>query len=216
MNLRTPLAAMKSVGEVSSRGRRSEREYRETIGSLLEEVERMTTLVNGLLLLARADQKRLPVDAEAVDIHPVARDAVALLRPLAEEKGQTVVVLGADRVCAMADRLLLRQALMDILANAIKHSPQGAYIALASGRRNQVVTLEVRDTGPGIAEADRERVFDRFFKVEAGRGREEQGGCGLGLAIAKSLVEAQGGTIELDSAPGRGATFRLVLLPARA
>jgi heavy metal sensor kinase len=208
--LRTPLTAMRSVGEVALREHRDEAAYRDGIGSMLEEVDRLTRLVDTLLVLSRADAgQRKPV-LELVDLWELAHEVCGHVAVLAEEKGQSVRVTGANGVSASADRLLLRSALVNLTHNAIKHSPEGAVIAIDVGADHEASNVEVSDTGPGIAEAHRDLIFERFYRVDKARSREH-GGTGLGLAIAKWAVEANGGRIELRTKEGVGSTFRIVL-----
>ena len=208
--LRTPLTAIRSVGEVGLREHRDEAAYRDVIGSMLEEVDRLTRLVDTLLTLSRADAGQGQPVLEAVDLHQLAHEVCAHVAVLAEEKGQTLRVISADSVSASADRLLLRSALVNLAHNAIKHSPEGAVISIDVRDEQDAAVVEVSDTGPGIAEAHRDLIFERFYRVDKARSREH-GGTGLGLAIAKWAVEANGGHIELRSEQGAGSTFRIVV-----
>lgn len=209
--LRTPLAAMRSVGEVALGEPRDAAAYREVIGSMLEEVERLTALVDSLLTLTRADSGRLRAAREVVDVARLSGEVADHLRVLAEEKGQTLEVGGDAPVPASGDPTLVRQALVSLLDNAIKYTPPGGRVRieahpLASGE----AAIDVIDTGPGIPPEERERVFERFYRIDAGRSRG-QGGTGLGLAIARAVMDASGGRIELSEAPGGGCAFRIVL-----
>ena len=135
------------------------------------------------------------------------------LKVLAEEKGQQIQVDATHPVTALANRAVLRQAVVNILDNAIKYSTVNSMITLAVGKLGAETVLEVTDAGPGIAPEHRDQVFDRFYRVDASRSRAEDG-FGLGLAIARWAVEANGGRIELVSVLGKGSTFR-VILPGR-
>ncbi len=213
--LRTPLTAMRSVGEVALHGPLDVATYRDVIGSMLEEVERLTGLVESLLTLTRVDSRRLQLAREVVDLGAVAASAMDHLRVLAEEKEQTLVVDSGDVVRAECDPALLRQGVVNLLDNAIKYTPRKGTIhvsaqVLPSGE----AAIEVTDDGPGIAPIHHECIFERFHRVDAGRSRSA-GGMGLGLAIARSAVEANGGRIEVESEEGRGSVFR-VLLPSRS
>lgn len=211
--LRTPLTAIRSVGEVGLRERRDEAAYREIIGSMLEEVDRLTQLVDGLLVLSRGDARRARVEREPSDLAALARDVVSRLGVLAEERGQTLSVTAEGSVTGNVDALLLRHALTNVVDNAIKYGPEGSRVVVAVTERDGAATLSVSDEGPGIAPEHRDRVFERFYRVDPARPR---GGAGLGLAIAKWAVEAQGGRIELESTEGKGSTFRIVLPRRRA
>lgn len=205
--LRTPLTALRSVGEVGLASGGGAAEYREVIGNMLEEVDRLTRLVESLLELSRADAGPLALRPAPLDLGALAPEVADQLAVLAEERDQKLDVEAASAP-ASADQMVLRHALVNLLDNAIKYSRDGARIAVRSGTRP--TDLEVEDHGPGIAEEHRERVFDRFYRVDRGRSRA-QGGAGLGLALARWAVEAHGGRIELESEPGKGSTFRILL-----
>jgi heavy metal sensor kinase len=210
--LRTPLTAMRSVGEVALQNPVDSGRYRDVIGSMLEEVDRLTRLVDSLLILTRADSGKLQLAPEALDLGGLAGHVIDQLRVLADEKQQELTLRASVRVHATGDAALIRQALMNLIHNAIKYTPNGGTINVEVSTTGGRAMIEVRDSGPGIPAAHRDRVFDRFYRVDAGRSREE-GGVGLGLAIARWAVEANGGQIELASEQTEGSLFR-VLLPA--
>ncbi|MBI4613477.1 MAG: heavy metal sensor histidine kinase [Planctomycetes bacterium] len=208
--LRTPLTALKSVGEVGLRDSENEAAWREVIGSMLEEADRLARLVDTLLVLTRADSKKVEVHSERLDLLSFARELVALLEVLADEKGQSIAVEGGERVVAFADPLVLRRAVINVIDNAIKYSPRDSRIRVVVSRREAEALLEVIDHGPGIPEEHRDRIFERFYRVDKARSRET-GGVGLGLAIARWAVEANGGRIEVESQVGEGSRFRIRL-----
>jgi len=211
--LRTPLTAIRSVGEVGLRAPRDEHTYREIIGTMLEEVDRLRHLVEGLLTLSRADAGSVPLTPEPVDLAALAREVAHHLGVLAEEKHQALAVEATQPVSVWVDRLVLRQALINVVDNAIKYSTDKATIRVVVSEHQQDATLAVIDTGPGIAPQHRAHVFDRFYRVDTARAREGggTGGTGLGLSIARWAVEVHGGRIELESEEGQGSTFRMVL-----
>ena len=208
--LRTPLTALRSVGEVGLRESRPPGEYREVIGSMLEEVDRLARLVDALLLLSRADLGAIELRLEPVDLVEVAKEAAEVVHVLADEKRQPLAVAASGPLPVRADRVLLRQAIVNLVDNAIRHGPPGQPIRLVGRFVDGHAAIEVIDAGPGIAREHHERIFERFYRVDRARSRE-LGGAGLGLAIARSTVEAHGGRIELESGIGRGATFRLLI-----
>jgi heavy metal sensor kinase len=208
--LRTPLTAIRSVGEIGLRTRRTEAEYREMIGSILEETERLTTMVDSLLLLSRADSGRAHVHPATVGLVDLAREVAADLEVLAEEKRQVVRVDAEAEVDILADRPALKRAALNLLDNAIKHSPEESAIRLVVRRLGASGVLEVIDNGPGIGPEHLPHVFERFYRADRARARAS-GGAGLGLAIAKWAVEANGGRIEVESEVLRGSVFRIVL-----
>jgi len=210
--LRTPLTAMRSVGEIGLRGRRDPADYREVIGSMLEEVDRLSLLVDRLLMLSRADSGESILSRDRVDLCELAEEVTTQLGVLAEEKQQWLTVeAGGPSVC-LGDRMVLRQALLNLVDNAIKYSPAGGRIAVrVSTTPAGMAVLDVSDTGPGIPIDLRPRVFDRFYRADRSRSRENGGGTGLGLSIARWAVEVNGGQLTLESSEGPGATFRITL-----
>ena len=209
--LRTPLTAMRSVGEVALQRPLTAAGYRDVIGSMLEEVDRLTRLVESLLTLTRAEAGRIPLTRHLVDLGELATSAAESLRTLAEDKEQTLNVTIEPDVRTECDPGILRQGLINLLYNAIKYTPsKGTIVVQVSGRSSGEAAIEVKDTGPGISVDHQQRVFERFYRVDAGRSADE-GGVGLGLSIARWAIEANGGRIELESELGAGALFRIVL-----
>jgi signal transduction histidine kinase len=185
------------------------------MGSMLEEVDRLTTLVDTLLRLSHGDAGTVRLSREAVDLGQLTRDVVSSLGILAEERNQRIRVEVADGVSVMVDRLLLREAITNVVDNAIKYSPRASAIDIRVRADGQEATLTVTDEGPGVAPEHRQRIFDRFFRLDEARSRD-RGGTGLGLAIAKWAVELNGGRISAGAATSRGTVFRIVLPLAAA
>jgi heavy metal sensor kinase len=210
--LRTPLTAMRSVGEVGLRERHDEAAYRTTIGSMLEEVDRLSFLVDRLLTLSRAEAGLVKPSVEPVDLCTLAEDVVAHLGVLAEEKRQTLTI---ERECdghGTGDRVVLRQALINLVDNAIKYTPEGGHIRVRIGDASDGPTIDVIDTGPGVSPEAATHIFNRFNR--GGRSRADEG-AGLGLSIAKWAVEVSGGHLTLESVSGGGSRFRIALPAAR-
>ena len=203
--LRTPLTVMRSVGEVALQSKREADHYRDVIGSMLEEVDRLTTLVDNLLILTRADSGTAALAREEIELGDFARNIAEQLRVLAEEKQQTLSVEASGRAAVRVDPRTLRMALANLIHNAIKYTPTGGRIDV----RVLPGSIEVRDNGPGIASEHQQLVFDRFYRVDAAR--SSNGGAGLGLAIAQWAVASHGGRIELHSEVTKGCVFRIVL-----
>jgi len=208
--LRTPLTAMRSVGEVALQNTLDAVAYRDVIGSMLEEVDRLTRLVESLLILTRADSGKIQLAPEVLDLGGLVGHVIEQLRVLADEKQQELTLRTRIRVHAMGDAALIRLALMNLIHNAIKYTPNGGTITVEVNATSGRAIVGVRDTGPGIPAAHRDRIFDRFYRVDTGRSREE-GGVGLGLAITRWAVEANGGQIELASDGTDGSLFRIIL-----
>jgi heavy metal sensor kinase len=208
--LRTPLTAIRSVGEVGLRGSRTAGEYREVIATMLEEVDRLSRLADELLSLARVEAGTSRLQFEPVDLSALASEIVVHLSVLAEERQQDLVTDVEGPIVVQGDRLALRQALVNLVDNAIKYAPERTTVLVRAGRGPGTAYVEVRDEGAGIPGVHRERIFERFYRVDSGRSRE-LGGSGLGLALVKWTAEAHAGRVELDTAEGRGSTFRIVL-----
>ena len=186
---------------------------RDTIGSMLEEAQRLNDLIESLLTLARMESGKVSIKPEPVKLAELAREVRENLNVLAAEKQQTIELSGDNSLTGTADRLLLRQALMNIVHNAVRYAPPQTRISIRIAHRDGDVCIEVADQGPGIAPEYQQMIFERFYRVDKSRSRAE-GGHGLGLAIAKWSVERQGVRIEVESELGKGSIFRIVLLPA--
>ena len=212
--LRSPLTALRTVGEVGLSEARTEDDLRDTIGSMLEEAQRLSDLIDALLSLARMESGKVEMNPEPLALTDLLADVQSHLGILATEKGQMLHVAVEADLRVSADRMLLRQALVNIVHNAIRYAPDNSRIDLACCRNDSEIIIEIADQGPGIAPEHRAKIFERFFRVDKARARAD-GATGLGLAIAKWSVESQHGRIEVESESGRGSIFRLVL-PAAA
>jgi len=213
--LRTPLTAIRSVGEVGLRESRDAQKYRAIIGSMLEEADRLSGLVDRLLTLSRAESGQAKLSVEAVDLRELAEDVVSYLGVLAEEKGQSLTVQAVGTPRGSGDRVVLRQSLINLVDNAIKYTPAGGRIQIRVADTAAGPSVTVSDSGPGIAPEVRTRIFDRYER--GGRARADDiGGSGLGLAIAKWAVEVNGGQLSLESTEEAGSTFRITLPRALA
>ena len=209
--LRTPLTAIRSVGEVALQEQRSPVEYRDVIGSMLEEVDRLTRLSESLLALSRADTGHIQLQREVIPLLQLAKEASSVVEVLAEEKRQRIDIEGDAGLLVSADRLILRQAIVNLLDNAIKYSPTGSRVLVrVQSAGDKQAFLDVVDQGPGIPKEHQPYVFDRFYRVDRARTRE-WGGAGLGLSITRWEVEAHGGEITLKGEEGHGSTFRVSL-----
>jgi heavy metal sensor kinase len=207
--LRTPLTAIRSVGESGLQKNEGSDYYRDVIGSMLEEAERLEHLVESLLTISRADSGQIRLQFARTDLLPVVQQASMLLEVLAEEKDQVFSLEGDGSIQVMADSVILRQVIINLLDNAIKFSPRGGHISVRVLRGDSTACIEVEDCGPGIPLEHRDKVFDRFYRVDQARSREA-GGAGLGLAIAKWGASAHHGELTLDSR-ATGCVLRLVL-----
>ncbi|MFD0895407.1 HAMP domain-containing histidine kinase [Luteolibacter ambystomatis] len=215
--LRRPVTALRTVGELALRQHADDpQKLCDTIGMMLEETEGLNRLLSRLLELARLESGQTPLSVTSFDAVELLHECRESLLALTEDRRVTIVVEGAEKVPLRTDRGLLRTALLNLLHNAIAWSPDMGEVILRSGRAdgNRFV-LKVIDHGPGIAESERHRLFERFYRGPGAHGEKAPPGSGLGLAIALRSIEQIGGTIELESTTGRGSTFAVVL-PAQS
>jgi signal transduction histidine kinase len=207
--LRTPLTAIRSVGEVGVREHRDDAAYRGIIGSMLEEADRLASLVDRLLTLSRAETGQTLRSLDLFDLVALAREVAGHLDVLAEEKRQSIVVEPHATQMACGDRAAVRQAVINLVDNAIKFSPEDSRILIRVGEGAGTATLDVVDSGVGIDREVQARIFERFFRtadVPVGAS-----GAGLGLPIARGAVEASGGELTLVASGAHGSTFRIEL-----
>lgn len=219
--LRTPLAAIRGYGELYRMGALTTREQvDDTMGRIEGSATRMGGLVEDLLSLARLDESR-PVTRAPVDLAVLAADAVSDLHAIDPARTTRIVPLvegGSLGTCTVpADEARLRQVLANLVGNVVQHTPAGTPVEIAVGvvpAEGDAVApagvIEVRDHGPGIDPEHAARVFERFYRVDAARGRDS-GGAGLGLAIVATIVETHGGAVSLRPTPGGGTTVRVTL-----
>jgi heavy metal sensor kinase len=208
--LRSPLTALRAVGEVALRDGNDTAALRETIGSMLEEAQRLTDLVDALLTLARMDATKADAAREEVNIAALLDEVRDQFEVLANEKCQTIAVTSDHDVIVQADRTLLHLALVNLVHNAIQHGPADSKISITALRSARKIDISVKNNGPGIPREYHEKIFERFFRVDKARSRA-QGGAGLGLAIAKQAVERNGDRIVLESNSDGGSVFRIEL-----
>ena len=206
------MGLMRSVGEVGLQEKHGAEKYRDIIGSMLEEVAKLNSMIDTLLTLAHAESGAVELHRTVFSFMELVNESAAVVGVLAEEKNQTVSVNGDSRINIWADYSLLRMAVVNLLDNAVKYSPPGSAIRLSLQAEDGAapsagfVELDIEDEGPGIPENARKRIFDRFFRLDEARTRDA-GGAGLGLPIAKWAVEANGGRIFAKPGPACGAKF---------
>jgi heavy metal sensor kinase len=208
--LQTPLTIMKGEIEVALRAFRRPEEYQEVLNSALEEIERISRLVEGLLLLARADSGVLRLDLRPVDLLGVVAEVTAQMQRIAADHGVELGLADLEPVTVCGDRGQLSRLLLNLVDNALKYTPAGGKVTLSLGRQGSQARLRVSDTGIGLTPAEQAQIFTRFYRAAAAR-TQSGGGAGLGLCIAQSIAQAHGGSIEVTSLPGQGSTFTVVL-----
>ncbi len=205
--LRTPLASMRSVGEVGLQQVQTEEGYREIISRMLEETASLTQLIDGLLMMAKAESGQISVRATEFAVEDLIAEVAGLLDVIAEERRVSISREEGKHYTLLADRALVRLALVNVLHNAIKFSPKSSEVVITSEILKKdgklFLRIPVKDAGPGVRDTEKALVFNRFYRSEAARAQE---GAGLGLSIAKWAIEANGGSIEFDPHRLNGAT----------
>jgi len=206
--LQTPLTIMKGELEVALRSPRTPEEYQATLKSSLEEIDRMTHMVDGLLLLARTEAGTLRIERRPVDLALLAEEVFWRLKGLAESRSVDLCLGRLEPVAAQGDRDHLSRLLLNLVENGIKYTEPGGRVLLSVLLQGQWAILEVSDTGIGIPEQDRERIFQPFYRLPTAIAQK---GVGLGLSIAQSIAVSHGGAIQALSEPGAGSTFKVRL-----
>jgi heavy metal sensor kinase len=215
--LKTPLMVLRAGVERAMTDPRASTEALQALEEVLQEIHRMSELVDNLLTLARADEGRAILAVDPQDLRDLVSEAAETTGILGEAPGIAVrLELPEQPVVLAVDRSRIRQLLLNLVTNAIKYTPAGGRVSLGLVDQGEAVAIVVGDNGTGIPAADLPHIFDRFYRVDAARSRTgERAGAGLGLAITKWIAEAHGGTITVQSRPGRGTVFT-VTLPRRA
>lgn len=204
--LRTPISLIRTEAELALRRSRGEAEYKESLRAILLEAERTTAVVEQLLTLARADSGRETLHMENVNLSEIMRAAQESWRQVAEIRNLQFSAEIAPDICVVGDGMALRKLADLLLDNAMKYTPSPGHVQLSLRKAGENALLTVRDSGQGIAEGEQGKIFERFYRVDKARSRE-QGGAGLGLAIAKWIVAQHRGTISVKSELGAGSTF---------
>jgi signal transduction histidine kinase len=228
--LKTPLTVVRADVERAMHPGATSHERMQALEEAMQEIARMSDLVDSLLTLARADEGRFDLHREPMHLEPLVRDAFETAMILGEDAGVSVSLPLVEDAVVLGDSTRLRQLFLNLVTNAIKYTPRGGHVEMTlSLRNNNEVGFAVRDTGVGIAAADLPHVFDRFWRADRARSRRvlgagtrggdgkgadraTGGGFGLGLAIAQWIAQAHGGTLTAQSRLGRGSIFT-VLLP---
>jgi two-component system OmpR family sensor kinase len=220
--LKTPLTVVRADVERAMHPNVSAQERMQMLEEAMQEIARMSDLVDSLLTLARADEGRFDLHREPLQLEPLVRDVFETAVILGEDAGVSVSLPLVEDAVVLGDGPRLRQLFLNLITNAIKYTPRGGHVEMTlSVRNNNEIGFAVRDTGVGIAAADLPHIFDRFWRADKVRSRRaaadlrgatERGGFGLGLAIAQWIAQAHGGTLTAQSRLGKGSIFT-VLLP---
>lgn len=207
--LRTPLTIMRGEMEIGARWAKDVTECRSIMESSLEEIDRMTGIIEDLLELARLDDGQMVLELREMNLVPLLGKIMSHEK-LRQSAGRVVVEGGEDPVMVQGDDRLLRMVFVALLDNALRYSPAGETVTMRVEQSAGKATVAVRDHGPGMLPEDAVRIFDRFYRIDEARNRSH-GGVGLGLPLVRSIVEAHGGTVDVDTAPGKGSTFTVSL-----
>jgi signal transduction histidine kinase len=211
--LKTPLMVLRAGVERALVHPGVPSEILQSLDEVLAQINQMTEMVENLLTLARADEGRAPLAVEDSDLRDLVLDVAETAGILGEEAGVTAVHSVPETPVRLAvDRHRIREMLLNIVTNAIKYTPQGGTVSLGLEEKDDAVVFTVRDSGIGIAAGDLPHIFERFWRADPARSRTgDRPGIGLGLAITKWIVEAHGGSITVQSRPGRGTLFTIWL-----
>ena len=213
-DLRTPLTRLRGTAEMAlaspPEGEAADQieHYRERLADCVEESDRVLLMLNTLMDISEAESGTMQLKREPVALAEIVSRAVDLYRDVAEAKGVTLAASVEPGASVAADRTRLEQVMANLLDNAVKYTPAGGRVDVEVHREADGAVLRVRDTGPGIPADEQPRIFDRLFRGDTSRAER---GLGLGLSLVKAVVEAHGGTVHVDSEPGRGSTFSVSL-----
>src|SRR6478672_12978842 len=207
--LRTPVSIIRTAADVTlSREQRDETEYRDALATTGAQARRLGRLVDDMLVLARADAGAYPLRPVTLYLDDVLEECRRAVDLLAHARGVTLRTQGPSDVSIRADEELLRRLILNLLQNAIQHSPSGGVVTVDIAPNGSRVYVRVADTGTGIADSDRARIFERFVQLDPSRRAE---GTGLGLPIAKWIAEVHDGSLSVESTGPAGSTFCVVL-----
>ena len=208
--LRTPLTVIRGELEAMAQQTSINPTVRDTLGNVLEEVERLARIVESLFALAKLEAGEARTKWDRFDLSKLATSTAEQMCLLAEDKSISISCQAPASVPVEGDSARLKQVVVNLLDNAIKYTPSGGAVRLMVGASGEKAVLQVSDNGIGIPAAEQARVFERFFRVDKARSRD-LGGAGLGLAIVKSICAAHGGSVELQSVEGQGSRFQVEL-----
>jgi heavy metal sensor kinase len=208
--LRTPLTIMRGEIEMALRTQQTSDDYRIVLSSTLDEIMRMSSIIDNLLTLAKADGGHCTLNMEELSLSAIVKELYEDSAMLAEPKNICVILQRLDEITMLGDDVRLHQMLLNLISNAIKYTPEEGEVRLSLRQDDGFAVIQISDTGIGIPSEDIVKIFDRFYRVDKGRSRE-MGGTGLGLSIAKWAAEAHGGEILVDSELDKGSTFTVML-----
>ena len=208
--LRTPVTTLRAATEVMLRGEHDVSEYQAYCGEMLVECDRLSRMIDDILLLRRSELEQETVPFAPVKLDSLLWEIAGAYQEVASVKGLTMAALADEAATVSGNESMLRRLLSNLIDNAIKYTPEGGQVSIELKALRDCAVVAVRDTGIGISRSDLHRVFDRFWRADQSRSRDS-GGAGLGLCIAKSIAELHEGTIDVDSSVGKGSCFTVRL-----
>jgi heavy metal sensor kinase len=207
--LKTPLTILKGETEVALRKEREKDDYQKLLLSNLEEIDRMSCIIDDLLLLSKADTKEIKLNIEEVALRDLIMDVCMNMKVVADKKSVELQISELEDVRLKGDELKLRRMLLNVVENGIKYSHVGGKVSVSSYVNDGYARIDVKDDGIGISEEDIKYVFDRFYRAD--RSRKRESGSGLGLSISRWIAGAHKGSIEVKSQPAQGSVFTIKL-----
>lgn len=207
--LKTPLTILKGETELALRKERTNEEYKRSMQSNLEEIDRMSRIIDDLLLLSKAETKDIGMNLEKIDLRDLLADVCMNMKLFGENKGVEIIARELEDIRLVGDELKLRRMITNVVENAIKYGHRGGHVIVSSYKQNGFACVNVEDDGPGISPGDIKYIFDRFYRAD--RSRKRESGSGLGLSISKWIAEAHKGSIDVQSRPAAGSVFTIKL-----
>ncbi len=208
--LRTPLTVLKGQSELALGKERKPEEYQEVISSNLEEVQYMSKVLEDLFLLSKSDENQIALDCESVNLKPLIEEVCKHAEIIASEKNIKIVIAYLEELQVYGDPVRLRQMVWNVVINGIKYTQHGGEVKISVQGKGDGVLIIIQDNGIGISEEELPLIFNRFYRVDKARSRQE-GGTGLGLSICKFIVDAHKGSITIESKLGKGTKFKITL-----
>jgi two-component system OmpR family sensor kinase len=208
--LRTPLTVLKGQSELTLGKERKPKEYQEVISSNLEEIQYMSKVLEDLFMLSKSDENQIALDCESVDLKSLIEEICRHAEIIASEKNIKIIIAYLERVQVYGDPVRLRQMIWNVIVNGIKYTQPDGEVKISLQEKKDIALIIIQDNGIGISNSDLPLIFNRFYRVDKARSREE-GGTGLGLSICKFIVGAHKGSIDIESTLGEGTKFKIKL-----
>ena len=208
--LRTPLTVLKGQSELTLGKERKPKEYQEVISSNLEEIQYMSKVLEDLFMLSKSDENQIALDYESVDLKLLIEEICRHAQIIASEKNIKIITAYIERIQVYGDPVRLRQMIWNVIVNGIKYTQPDGEVTISLQEKKDIALITIQDNGIGISSSDLPQIFNRFYRVDKARSREE-GGTGLGLSICKFIVDAHKGSIDIESTLGEGTKFKIKL-----